>query len=402
MPFKGGKPNGAVIRRNARISLADQLNHILRRELKKYKTGDRFYTDREVCRKYGVSPPVTRKVLARLAAEGLIRREVSRGTFVEKPRRPAAAAGKMRVTVFCPMSGYCPHSAAVEGIESVCRAAGYDVLIRPNEQSGGRVDLRIMADGVSAALKNADGVIWVGSILEELCRWPASLAALAQRLVCVNIFARTGQVTSVARDDAASAFQLTAHLFEQGRREIGYIGGESGRTSAIERHAGFVRAMQALGLPDETPWAVPYSDGMVEEAGRAAIRRMLQHKNLPAALVCMTDRMAAAVTAELQAAGIAVPGDIAVGGFDNAPQAEQCRPPLTSIDPRFPETGRMAARLLLDQIAGRASAGGLHRIPGRLVIRDSTGLGQATNAKKFIQTVAAPRVAIPPVAGKYA
>ncbi len=386
MSFKGGKPNGAVIRRNARISLADQLNGILRRELKKFKSGDRFYTDREVCRKYGVSPPVTRKVLALLAADGLIRREVSRGTFVEKPRTPAAAAGKMRVTVFCPLVGYCPHSAAVEGIESVCRAAGYDVLIRPNEQSGGRVDLRVMADGVSAVLANADGVIWVGSILEELRRWPVSLAALARRLVCVNIFAATGEVTSVARDDAASAFQLTSHLFERGRREIGYIGGEPGRTSAIERHAGFVRAMQALNLPADAPWVIPFTDGMVEAAGRAAIRRLLLRQNVPAALVCVTDRMAAAAMEELQAADMVVPDDIAVVGFDNAPQAEQCRPALTSIDPRFMETGSMAARLLLDQIAGRASAGGLHKLPGRLVIRDSTGTGIISQSRQGTKT----------------
>ncbi len=369
------QPDAAVIQRNSRVSLTDQLNEILRRELTKFKPGDRFYTDREVCRRYGVSPPVARTVLARLAAEGLIRREISKGTFVEKPR-PAGAASPAarRIAVFCPMTGYCPHSAAVQGIEEVCRTEGFDVLIRPNRQEGAPVDAADMASLLKAALKNVDGVIWVGSILEELQKWPAALAAMARRLVTVNIFARTGQITSVARDDAVSAFILAGHMIECGFRRIGYIGGVLQRTSAAERYAGVVRALRENGIDYDAPWIVPYADGMVEEAGRAAISRLIAEKNIPEALICVTDRMAVAVAAELQASGCKIPGDVALAAFDNSPAAEQSRPPLTSIDSRFPETGRMAARLLLDQLNGATTPGALHRIPGRLVIRDSTGI----------------------------
>ncbi len=109
-----------------------------------------------------------------------------------------------------------------------------------------------------------------------------------------------------------------------------------------------------------------------ERWGREAAARLLAEEPGTDAIFCGSDQIARGVADTLRAAGRAIPGDVALVGFDNwEPMALGAQPPLTSVDMCLEEVGRVAAGLLLAAIAGEP-ARGTRRVPCRLVTRQSS------------------------------
>ncbi|MEV1177473.1 substrate-binding domain-containing protein, partial [Nonomuraea sp. NPDC049784] len=91
------------------------------------------------------------------------------------------------------------------------------------------------------------------------------------------------------------------------------------------------------------------------------------------AIFCGSDQIARGVAETLRERGRRVPEDVALVGFDNwEPMALGCRPPLTTVDMNLGEIGRLAARHILDAIAGNPTTGGVTIVPASLVLREST------------------------------
>ena len=362
----------AAINRSLRGTFTRQLIEILKAEVARSAIGARFYADREIHRKYQVSFSVARAALGALAAEGYIRRDAARGTFVEshQPRRPAR--GPQTITVFGSIEGYCPQSAAIRGIEEQLRPQGHDLVIRSNQQDGQAIDPGRMVSRVIRELRHSAGVIWIGSFLEQFDRWPAALTTYARRIVFINVFAKGGAISSVIRDDSGGAFQLTTHLLERGAHRIGFLGGLANRTSARLRYEGFVHALAVAGRVPEKTIVLPFTTGQLEADGQASMRQILRRGRAPDALVCVTDRMARGAMEVLKSEGYRIPRDVALGGFDNSPTAEALDPPLTSVDAAFVEAGRAATSLLLGQIAGTVQPGTKYYVPCSLIVRASS------------------------------
>jgi LacI family transcriptional regulator len=110
-----------------------------------------------------------------------------------------------------------------------------------------------------------------------------------------------------------------------------------------------------------------------EASGSAAARIMLQQHPLPDAIACANDQMAIGVLRQLQLAGVAVPGDVAVTGFDDIYAASLVRPELTTVRQPFRSLGRSAARRLLARIDDRALPALTEILPTTLEIRASCG-----------------------------
>ena len=91
----------------------------------------------------------------------------------------------------------------------------------------------------------------------------------------------------------------------------------------------------------------------------------------PTALVCLSDQLALGALAAARERRLSVPGDVSIAGFDDIPEAARTSPPLTTVHQPHAEKGRLATRLLLDQLAGRRVASRV--LPTRLVIRGSSG-----------------------------
>ncbi len=177
------------------------------------------------------------------------------------------------------------------------------------------------------------------------------------------------RVSYVDVDNRGSAQQITSHLLRMGRRRVAFIGGPSFAPAAIARLDGYRSALEAFDQPINDDLI---DDGDFSEAGgRAAMRRLLEHQ--PDAVFAASDRMAAAALNEIRSAGLAVPDDIALAGFDDMPLAAEMEPALTTIRQRPQKLGAAALSLLLDVIAEPKAPAKRVILPTELVVRASCG-----------------------------
>ncbi|MGH3164979.1 MAG: substrate-binding domain-containing protein, partial [Trebonia sp.] len=178
---------------------------------------------------------------------------------------------------------------------------------------------------------------------------------------------------SVIPDDDGGGRLAAEHLLAAGRRHLGHIAGPERFLAARKRARGFCDVISASGaVRGGAPEEVLYGEWS-EAWGRQAAGILLRDMPGVDGIFCGSDQIARGVCDTLRLMGRRVPGDIAVLGFDNwEPMAAGCAPPLTSIDMCLEDVGREAAQHLLAAINGEPSHG-LHTIPCRLVVRDSTG-----------------------------
>lgn len=159
-----------------------------------------------------------------------------------------------------------------------------------------------------------------------------------------------GALAYVAADDRDGARGMVRHLIDSGRRRVATIAGPQDTPGGVERLAGYREVLAEYGLDyDERLVAVgDYS----RASGEAAIARLLQRAPDLDAVFVASDLMADGVLAALEHAGRSVPGDVAVGGFDDSAIATAARTPLTTIRQPWDRISEEMVRLLLAQIAG--------------------------------------------------
>lgn len=174
---------------------------------------------------------------------------------------------------------------------------------------------------------------------------------------------------SVVVDDVMSGRLAAEHLIGVGRRKIGHITGPRSFDAVERRARGFSEALAAAGL-DVAGGVLHGSWG--EAWGRQAAQILLRSDPEVDAVHCGSDLIARGVADALRDAGRVVPTDVAITGTDNWELiAEGARPPLTSVDMRLADVGRVAARRLLEAIDGNPRSG-VERVPCSLVVRAST------------------------------
>jgi LacI family transcriptional regulator len=216
------------------------------------------------------------------------------------------------------------------------------------------------------AARRVDGIILTGRRTE-----PRPPVAVSLPVPVVHAFTPSADpaATSVVVDDAAGARLAAEHLLDLGRRRIAHITGPRGHRTATARAGAANRAVLAGGA--SVAGDVRYGDWS-ERWGRHAVATLLRREPDVDAIVCGSDQIARGVCDGLREAGRRIPQDVAVTGYDDWDvMALASRPPLTTVDLRLDELGRVAAGLLLDAIAGRPHPGVTSLAP-RLVIREST------------------------------
>ncbi|MBC8170768.1 MAG: LacI family DNA-binding transcriptional regulator [Anaerolineae bacterium] len=173
------------------------------------------------------------------------------------------------------------------------------------------------------------------------------------------------------RDEQAT-YEATQWLIaEHGHRTIGFIGVPDGLPPGPRRWRGFNRAMQEAGLSID-PRFVQQGDFTLESGTRAA-HALLEHGELPSALIVGNDLMAIGAILTLQDAGYTIPDDVAIVGFDDIPEATIVRPRLTTIaqDPR--DIGQKMATALFERLANPTlGARRLFESPYKLIVRETT------------------------------
>jgi LacI family repressor for deo operon, udp, cdd, tsx, nupC, and nupG len=175
-------------------------------------------------------------------------------------------------------------------------------------------------------------------------------------------------VVEIANRDAA--FEMVQYLFNLGHRTIAHVTGPMTNIEARERLRG-VREAAAhcrLGADELIVWEGGYSI----DAGTAAARRYLALKHRPTAVFCASDQVAIGFIKTIRDAGVSVPQDVSVAGFDDIEYASLLSPALTTMHQPRAEIGRIAAEQLIMRMRGeRKGVVERTRLPCTLVIRDS-------------------------------
>ena len=268
------------------------------------------------------------------------------------------------VLVVVPDIGNTYFSVILGGIEQEARAAGLTMLIGDTGRSVAREDayVRYLLNG------RADGALL---LVDPQARWfdiPTLNAMGLPPIVAVSEVGPKSGSVSVSIDNEAAAHAATRHLIDLGHRRIAHVTGPASNILTAERLSGYRRALQEAGLePDPT---LEFPGDFSLKSGRAAFDHYTAMADRPTGLFFANDEMAMGFLSTAYQAGVRVPRDLSIIGFDDIHFAQSCIPALTTIHQPRAEMGVAAMRLLLSIIAGEAP--GPVRLPYELVIRDST------------------------------
>jgi DNA-binding LacI/PurR family transcriptional regulator len=259
----------------------------------------------------------------------------------------------------------------VDPLRTVLHSSGLDTLLTsavmpgPRAGEGARLDV-----GAVEALRSlkVEGLVVIGSLPDH-----SGLAAAVGEVPAVVAGAgRQGLARAdvVRSDDAAGAGLVVDHLVDRGHRRIAHLGGAGGEV-ADERAAGYRAAMARHGLAGRC--RVEACD-FTEEAGHAGAVRLLDgaHGGRPTAITVVNDLAAVGALAGALEAGVAVPAELAVAGYDDTFFAAIPQVALTTVNPDNAQIGATAAERLLHRIGHPDAEPGTELVPPRLVVRAST------------------------------
>ncbi|MGD0063850.1 MAG: LacI family DNA-binding transcriptional regulator [Streptosporangiaceae bacterium] len=250
----------------------------------------------------------------------------------------------------------------VHAAEAVLRGTGYSLLLSFGS-AGQEFEQR-----VRSLSGKVDGLLMAEEVMA-----PGDLRNLAARIPIVVIAGRRDEASLdvVAADNLTGMMALVSHLVGHHRyRRLVFVTGPKDAPDARERQATFEEGVLASrnGVIEQ----VIHGD-FSESSGAAAARVLLDRGSMPEAVVCANDQMAIGVLRELARAGVNVPGDVALTGFDDVYPSRVVDPPLTTVSQPVRELGTRAAQRLLARITDPALPPRAEILPTNAVIRASCG-----------------------------
>jgi DNA-binding LacI/PurR family transcriptional regulator len=259
-------------------------------------------------------------------------------------------------------------SEIIQGIDEVAQASGYSLFIAAAQHDPERERgiVKIMRE------HRVDGVIICSTPFDP--EQSRQLSSQHIPIVVINNQAAEDYRYSIYHDDAYGSQQITQHLIDLGHQKIAYLGSTlSGRTN-LERLSGYRECMRTAGLaiPEEYIYAVAGGD---PESGLVGVNHYLTLSVRPTAIFCFNDMLAIGVIKGLHQAGVGVPEDCSVAGFDNITFSGYTYPPLTTFDQPKRQIGSEAAQLilaLLDPQDRPPPEQRIQALKGRLLQRGST------------------------------
>jgi LacI family transcriptional regulator len=302
----------------------------------------------EVARHAGVSIATVSRVQrghAQVAAttRARVARSIAELAYRPSPNARSLAADRHEATgiVFPNLSG--PYySEVIYGFEREAVQSRQSVLILGSHGRDRADDL------VHDLATRVDGLVIMGRTVPDRV-----VEALGRHGTPVVLLARSpvGAADTVRAENEHTARELVEHLFGHGRRDLVFVGDPDASPDVSERWAGFVQAHGNVGRSRR--WRPTASD-FTEVGGHAAVRGLLEKASggtMPDALVCANDEIALGAMRAARESGIAVPGRLAITGWDDIPAAALVTPALTTVRQPMRELGATAAALLTERIS---------------------------------------------------
>ncbi len=322
----------------------------------------------ELARATGVSPMTASRALNDRPGVSDAKRSEIRRAAARLGYAPNLAARKLSGAASRIFGVVTPHlespfvSEIIAGMGPAAGESGYELLV----YSLRRRD-RHPPGGVTRVLEQvADGVI---ALLPFEFAYLHALAAARVPVVTVDQGERRARYPTVVADAYQGGLAAVRHLLSLGHRDVAFLGGDDRLASARERARAYRNALSEAGLGRSAGRMIPAD--FSAEGGYAATAALLRRRPRPTAIFAANDLSAFGALGALRAAGLRVPEDVSVVGFDDLPAAAHASPPLTTVRQPLHEMGREAVGLLLAGV--RREVGPRHVVlPTTLVIREST------------------------------
>ncbi|HEV2472828.1 MAG TPA: substrate-binding domain-containing protein, partial [Chthonomonadales bacterium] len=161
------------------------------------------------------------------------------------------------------------------------------------------------------------------------------------------------------------------HFAERGHRRIAYVG-PAHNSNFLDRLEGYKAGIAEAGLPLEKDLIHAFPDWREPELLRYALESLIALKDRPTAIIAPDDGHAGWLVDAIRGAGLRVPEDVAVAGFNDIPEAQRMGGGLTTVRQPFREIGRVSVAMLLEIIAGKPARSCRVTLPTELVVRSSS------------------------------
>jgi GntR family transcriptional regulator, arabinose operon transcriptional repressor len=344
-----------------------------------WKSGTRLPTEDELTAELGISRVTVRQALKAAEEEYLLVRVAGRGTYVAE--KVSVQTSPRFIGYVVPTLSHSFNVQSLLGVESVLKQEGFHLIFSTTEGTIEKENL---------ALKNLDFQGVVGFIVspvynESPTRYLKELVTKGRPVVQMDRRVDGLPADLVAVDHYGGGYAITKLLIDQGYKDILYFCRQPlGLFSNSERYRAYQAALRDFGLKARLPLLI--SDDLTEvdyhsipeivrQPNHPKIASLIQwfsEGNLPQAIVAMNDLHALLILEAAHYAGLRVPEDIAIVGFDDLDFTSSLNPPLTTVaQPPF-DIGATAAKRLLLRINGETGPTEFIALPYRMVIRSSS------------------------------
>ena len=248
----------------------------------------------------------------------------------------------------------------IQGVAAACNARGYSVMLWLAEPEHER---KTISQILSSSL--IDGVIVSSMQIDDPLI--ERLSESSRPYVTIGRHPTNEKLNYVDVDNRLGSYQGVTYMLRRGRRRVAIINGPENTIASCDRYQGYQEALRERGLPllEELVDRGEFADAPAYQA----MKRLLPHR--PDAVFATSDAMAFAAMRAIREAGLRIPQDIGVLGFDDIPPAAHTNPPLTTIRQPIQQTGSVAAELLIDLIERPDPQPRRVVLPTELVIRSS-------------------------------
>jgi LacI family transcriptional regulator len=266
-------------------------------------------------------------------------------------------------------------SEVIRGIDRAARREKYQILL-----SSSHADTQTLLSAARSMRGRIDGLIAMApdkgstALIDQIAKnFP---------VVLLNPRFQAKGCATVSIANLDGAYAIVDHLVGLGHRDIAMIKGPRGNVDSEERLRGYRKALRDAGL--ESRPALEIQGDFTESSGYRAAAEILQQSPRPTAVFAANDYTAIGLLSALHFAGIDVPQEIAVAGFDDIAIASYVKPPLTTVHVDAFELGQRAIRLWISAVHSASPASRSHEVlPTTLVVRSSCGstLARAADAR---------------------
>ncbi len=342
-----------------------------------FHIGDQLGSQQELSREYRVSLMTVKKALAHLAHQGWIYSRVGKGSYVARQTPEPQPVIHRSIGIVLENLRSAFFSMIVQAVEEAAYREGYNVLVSDSSGQTEREEQQIRhfrKIGVSGLIiASLRHVYHATPTIQMLYRegFPFVMVSYMDDL----------EIPFVGTDHEEGAYLAARHLLGEGYEHIGYVNAERGNLVGDLRKKGFLRALHedARELDPRFHFRIQVHGVRDYFQGGYEVGRRFVHTTgqRPDALFLYNDSSALGFEKAVLEAGLRIPEDIAIIGFDNIEQGEYAAVPLTTIQQPTGRIGAQAFDVLIRKIEGRKVETRTVFMPG-LVIRKSCGCGAAT------------------------